>query len=80
MDKVFERGIAGATFGGLIGGAIGTALAGTAIATGGLAAIPIAFAVAVTSTEKGDAIGTIAGGTLGAGSAVVEKCKDNYMS
>lgn len=79
MAKFFDYGLAGASLGGIIGGAVGTLIAGIAVATPGvnLIAAPLALAAtAVTSTASATAVGSLVGGGVGGVVGAVEDAED----
>ena len=83
MSKTIENGISGATFGGILGGALGTLLTGVTLFIPGLNIIvaPVAIAAAATAattvTVSGAALGTAIGGTAGVISGAVEDSRNN---
>ena len=79
MRRMFERGMQGAAFGGLMGGTLATLATGAALMIPGvnLVAAPIAVAVAATTAGvSGVTLGTGIGGTAGAISGAIEDARE----
>ena len=78
MKRMFERGMQGAAFGGLMGGTLATLATGAALMIPGvnLVAAPIAVAAATTAGISGVTLGTGIGGTASAISGAIEDAQE----
>ncbi len=77
ISKIIDDGLQGATLGGIIGGALATALGGTAVCLTGPVGLVALAATAAVSATTGTAIGTAIGGTGGVVLGTIEEINKN---